>query len=163
MNHQKHSTKNMEYTLKGSNERFVPHVIEPTFGVDRNILAVLSEAYMVDEVNGEQRVVLRLPTHLAPVKIAVSPLLKNKPELVDLARGTYQSLKKRFGAVMWDDNGNIGKRYRRQDEIGTPYCITVDFDSLEDKSVTVRNRDTTKQERQPIDQLVSYFEAAGLN
>ena len=139
--------KNMEYTVKGTNTKFVPHVIEPSFGVERTIMAVLSTAYTVDEVNGEKREFLKLPEHLAPVKYAVSPLLKNKPELVEKAREVYNALKAKYGAVMWDDNGNIGKRYRRQDEIGTPYCVVVDFTTLEDNTVTVRDRDTTEQRR----------------
>jgi len=154
-NIQRESGKSMEYTVKGTTEKFVPHVIEPSFGVERAIMAVLSAAYTEDEVNGEKRVYLKLPAHLAPVKVAVSPLLKNKPELVDKAREVYQTLKKEFGNVMWDDNGNIGKRYRRQDEIGTPYCVVIDFDTLEDGTVTVRNRDTTSQERIPAKNLVA--------
>ncbi len=152
-NHAKHSGVKMEYTIKGTNDKFIPHVIEPTFGLDRTLLAVLSEAYTEDEVNGEKRTYLKLPAHLAPVKVAVSPLLKNKPELVDKARQVYELLKREVGAVMWDDNGNIGKRYRRQDEIGTPYCVVIDFDTLEGDTkdtVTVRNRDTTEQQRVKI-------------
>jgi glycyl-tRNA synthetase len=152
-NIQDHSGKTMEYTVKGTNDKFIPHVIEPSFGVERAIMAVLTAAYAEDEQNGEKRVFLKLPVHLAPVKVAVSPLLKNKPELVEKAREVYKMLKAEFGNVMWDDNGNIGKRYRRQDEIGTPYCVVIDFDTLEDDSVTVRNRDTTKQERLKIDDL----------
>lgn len=152
-NHMKHSGANMEYTVKGTNERFIPHVIEPTFGLDRQLLAVLHESYREDEVNGEKRTYLKLPRHLAPVKVAVSPLLKNKPELVEKAREVFASLKQEFGSVTWDDNGNIGKRYRRQDEIGTPYCVVIDFDTLEDDMVTVRDRDTTEQERIKIDKL----------
>ncbi len=153
VNIQKASGKNMEYRPKNGDAPFVPHVIEPTFGVERAIMAVLSAAYMVDEVGGEKRAVLKLPAHLAPIKAAVSPLLKNKPELVEKAREVYKMLKKEFGAVMYDDNGNIGKRYRRQDEIGTPYCVTIDFQTLEDNTVTVRNRDTTDQKRMSIDDL----------
>lgn len=153
-NIQRVSGKNMEYTVKGSNEKFVPHVIEPSFGVERMVMAVLSSAYKEDEVNGEKRVYLALPEHLAPVKYAVSPLLKNKPELVAKAREVYRGLKKKHGNVMWDDNGNIGKRYRRQDEIGTPYCVVIDFDTFEDDTVTVRNRDTTQQTRVVIDDLL---------
>lgn len=152
-NHMKHSGTNMEYTIKGTNNKFVPHVIEPTFGVDRTLLAVLADSYHEDEVNGEKRIYLALPEHLAPVKYCVSPLLKNKPELVEKAREVYSMLKKKHGNVMWDDNGNIGKRYRRQDEIGTPYCVVIDFDSLEDNSVTVRDRDTTEQKRVAITEL----------
>ncbi len=154
-NIQKATGKNMEYRPKDGGEPFVPHVIEPSFGVERMIMAVLSSAYTEDEVNGEKRSYLKLPEHLAPVKVAVSPLLKNKPELVAKAQEVYKILKKEFGNVMWDDNGNIGKRYRRQDEIGTPYCVVIDFDSLEDDSVTVRDRDTTKQERVAIDDLIA--------
>ncbi|PJE65575.1 glycine--tRNA ligase, partial [Candidatus Saccharibacteria bacterium CG10_big_fil_rev_8_21_14_0_10_47_8] len=96
---------------------------------------------------------LKLPADLAPVKVAVFPLLKNKPELTKKAREVYETLKKEIGAVMWDDNGNIGKRYRRQDEIGTPYCVTIDFDTLSDDTVTLRDRDTTQQERVKISEL----------
>ncbi len=151
------SGKSMDYLIKGSDKKIVPHVIEPSFGLERMIMAVLSEAYTEDEVNGEKRIFLKLPIDLSPVKICVSPLLKNKPELVDKARGVYISLKKKYGAVMWDDNGNIGKRYRRQDEIGTPYCVVIDFDSLEDDSVTVRNRDDTSQNRVKISELNQFF------
>ena len=152
-NIQKASGKSMEYTVKGTNDKFIPHVIEPSFGVERAIMAVLTSAYKEDEQNDEKRIYLALPAHLAPVKVAVSPLLKNKPELVAKAKEVYAMLKKEFGAVMWDDNGNIGKRYRRQDEIGTPYCVTIDFDTLEDDTVTVRNRDTTEQTRVQITEL----------
>lgn len=141
------SGKKMEYRPKDSSAPFVPHVIEPSFGVERAVMAVLVSAYAVDEQNGEKRSYLKLPNHLAPVKVAVSPLLKNKPELVEKAREVYTMLKKEFGNVMWDDNGNIGKRYRRQDEIGTPYCVVIDFDTLENNTVTVRSRDTTEQQR----------------
>jgi glycyl-tRNA synthetase len=143
----------MDYTIKGTNTKFIPHVIEPSFGVERAIMAVLSSAYTEDEVNGEAREYLKLPEHLAPVKYAVSPLVRNKPELVAKAREVYDALKKKYGAVMWDDNGNIGKRYRRQDEIGTPYCIVVDFTTLEDETVTVRDRDTTEQKRVSAEEL----------
>ncbi len=145
--------KSMEYRPKDGSNPFVPHVIEPSFGVDRLLLAVLTSAYSQDEQNGEKRVFLKLPANVAPVKVAVFPLLKNKPELVTKAREVYENLKNEFGNVMWDDNGNIGKRYRRQDEIGTPYTITIDFDTLEDDTVTVRNRDTTQQERTKITDL----------
>ena len=148
MNIQRVSGKSMEYTVKGTNTKFVPHVIEPSFGVERALMAVLSSAYREDEQNGEKRVYLALPEHLAPVKFAVSPLLKNKPELVEKARDVYAQLAKANpGRVMWDDNGNIGKRYRRQDEIGTPHCVVIDFQTLEDDTVTVRERDTTTQRR----------------
>lgn len=153
MNIQKNSGKSMDYNVKGTNEKFVPHVIEPSFGVERVIMAVLTTAYKEDEVNGEKRIFLKLPAHLAPVKFAVSPLLKNKPELVKKAKEVYLMLKKQYGAVIWDDNGNIGKRYRRSDEIGVPKHITIDFDTLEDDTVTVRDRDTTKQTRVKIKDL----------
>lgn len=147
--------KSMEYRPKDGSKPFVPHVIEPSFGVERAVMAVLVSAYTEDEVAGEKRTFLKLPEHLAPVKVAVSPLLKNKPELVKKAQEVYKMLKKEFGNVMYDDNGNIGKRYRRQDEIGTPYCVTIDFDTLEDDTVTLRNRDTTKQDRVKIEKLPS--------
>ena len=153
MNIQRVSNKSMEYTVKGTNTKFVPHVIEPSFGVERALMAVLSGAYCEDEQNGEKRVYLALPEYLAPVKFAVSPLLKNKPELVEKAREVYAQLAKANpGRVMWDDNGNIGKRYRRQDEIGTPHCVVIDFQTLEDGTVTVRERDTTEQRRVKVEE-----------
>ena len=154
MNIQRVSGKSMEYTVKGTNTKFVPHVIEPSFGVERALMAGLSGAYREDEQNGEKRVYLALSEHLAPVKFAVSPLLKNKPELVEKARDVYAQLAKANpGRVMWDDNGNIGKRYRRQDEIGTPHCVVIDFQTLEDGTVTVRERDTTEQRRVNVEEL----------
>lgn len=152
-NIQRESKKSMEYRPKDGGAPFVPHVIEPTIGVERAVMAVLSAAYTVDEVNGEKRTVLKLPKHLAPVKVAVLPLAKNKPELVAKAREVYDMLKKEFGSVMWVDTGNIGKNYRRMDEIGTPYCVTIDFDTLEDNTVTVRDRDTTEQRRVHYDEI----------
>jgi len=162
MNIQNNSGKSMDYNIKGTNTKFVPHVIEPSFGVERTIMAVLSIAYTEDEINGEKRVFLKFPEHLAPIKYAVSPLLKNKPELVAKAREVYNILKKKqagmpglssLGGVAWDDNGNIGKRYRRQDEIGTPYCVVIDFDTLENDTITIRERDTTEQKRVAISEL----------
>ncbi len=155
--HAKASGKSLVYRPKDGSEPFVPHVVEPTFGLDRLVLAVLANSYTEDVVNGDKRIFLKLPAHLAPVKVAVSPLLKNKPELIAKAREVYGLLKKELGAVMWDDNGNIGKRYRRQDEIGTPYCVVVDFDTLEGETagtVTVRDRDTTQQKRVKIEDLM---------
>lgn len=146
-NIQRVSGKSMEYTTKGTNTRFIPHVIEPSFGVERLLMAVLTTAYLEEEIGGEKRVYLALPENIAPIKFAVSPLLKNKPELVSKAREVYSSLKKKYKAVAWDDNGNIGKRYRRQDEIGTPKCVVIDFQTLEDGTVTIRDRDTTEQVR----------------
>ena len=153
-NIQRVSGKSMEYTVKGTNNRFVPHVIEPSFGVERALMAVLCSAYREDEQGGEKRIYLALPEHLAPVKYCVSPLLKNKPELVAKAREVYAALKSKHGNVMWDDNGNIGKRYRRQDEIGTPHCVVIDFQTLEDGTVTVRDRDTTEQTRVEVGELI---------
>lgn len=156
MNIQRASGKSMEYRPKDGGEPFVPHVIEPSFGVERALMAVLSAAYTEDEVNGEKRVFLKLPAHLAPVKVAVLPLVKNKPELAQKAHEVYAMLKKELGAVLWVDTGNIGKNYRRMDEIGVPYCVTVDFETLEGDTagtVTVRHRDTTQQERVSIETL----------
>ena len=146
VSHIKASGEKLVYTpLEG--EPFVPHVIEPSFGVERALMAALADAYTEDEMNGEKRTVLKLKPELAPVKAAVFPLLKNKPELVTKAREVYTVLKKDIPHILWDDNGNVGKRYRRQDEIGTPYCVTIDFDTLEDNTVTVRDRDTGEQKR----------------
>lgn len=152
-NIQENSGKNMEYRTKDGKKSFIPHVLEPSFGVERLLMAILVSAYAEEEVNGEKRVVLKLKPELAPYRFAVSPLLKNKQELVEKAREVYQMLKKKHGNVIWDDNGNIGKRYRRQDEIGTPECIVIDFDTLEDDTVTIRDRDTTKQKRVSIKDL----------
>lgn len=151
-NHIEHSGADLQY-LTPEGKRFIPHVIEPTFGLGRHVLAVLVNAYAEDELGGEPRVVLRIPSHLAPIKAAVFPLLKNKPELVAKAREIYTDLKTVVPNITWDDNGNIGKRYRRQDEIGTPSCITVDFDTLENDSVTVRDRDSGEQERVSVSEL----------
>jgi glycyl-tRNA synthetase len=152
-NHQKVSGRDLQYFDDASREKFTPYVIESSVGVGRMFMAVLTDAYHQEEINGETRVVLKLKPSLAPYRAAVSPLLKNKPELVAKATEVYQMLKKRYGNVTYDDNGNIGKRYRRQDEIGTPQCITIDFQTLEDNTVTVRDRDTTKQERVEISKL----------
>ena len=157
--HMDASGVSMEY-IEPDGTRFIPHVLEPSFGLGRAITAVLSEAYTEDEMNGEVRTYLKLPAHLAPYRVAVSPLLKNKPELVAKAREVFMMLKKEFGNVAWDDNGNIGKRYRRQDEIGTPSCVVVDFETLEGETadtITVRNRDTGAQERVAISELVAYI------
>ncbi len=144
----------LEYMDEELKDKFTPHVIEPSLGVDRTILATLVCAYREDEIGGEKRIYLALPKEIAPIKIMVSPLLKNKPELVKKAKEVRDKLKKEIGGqITWDDNGNIGKRYRRQDEIGTPYCITIDFDSLEDDTVTVRDRDTGEQRRVKIEEL----------
>lgn len=140
------------YRDEEAGETLYPHVIEPTWGVDRSVLAVLCDAYSEDA----DRVVLKLKLALAPYKVAVFPLLKNKPELVEKAREVYKILKKEFN-VAWDDRGNIGKRYYSQDEIGTPFCVTVDFETLEKGEVTIRDRDTAKQEKVKVDQIISYI------
>lgn len=155
-NHGQASGKDLVYVDPITNEKYVPHVIEPSFGVDRTLLAMLASAYHEDEVDGEMRVVLKFPKHLAPVKIAVLPLSK-KDELSSVAKPLAEKLAK-YWRVDYDETQSIGKRYRRQDEIGTPYCVTVDFDSLNDHAVTVRDRDTMQQERIAIDELVTYFE-----
>ncbi len=157
------SNHKLEYIDEEAKEKIVPHVIEPSMGVDRMMLALLVSAYKEDEQNDEARSYLAFKPNIAPVICAVSPLLKNKPELVEKARIVYGMLKTEFGRVMWDDNGNIGKRYRRQDEIGTPWCIVIDFDTLgqEDPSntdtVTIRDRDTGAQERIKIQELIDYI------
>lgn len=151
-NHEKMSGGNLKYKDPETGEEFWPHVIEPTWGVDRSVLAVLLNSYHEEK----ERVVLKLPPHLAPFKAAVFPLLANKPELIKLARKIYDDLRQNF-YIAWDDRGNIGKRYYSQDEIGTPHCITVDFDSLEKNDVTVRDRDTMKQERIAIAELKSFL------
>ena len=150
------SGKSLEYRDKVTGEVLVPHVIEPSIGVERLFLAVLATAYTEEPVEGkenETRIVLKLPENLAPYRFCVSPLLKNKPELVARAREVYGLLKQKYSNVTWDDSGNIGKRYRKQDEIGTPKCVVVDFDTLEDGTVTVRDRDTTEQVRVKIEEL----------
>ncbi|MBX4211136.1 glycine--tRNA ligase [Candidatus Parcubacteria bacterium] len=152
-NHSTSSGVDLGYQDEESKTKFIPHVIEPTFGVDRTVLAVMSAAYTEDELGGEKRVYLKLPKHIAPIRVAVFPLLKNKPELVEKASEVYHMLRKHVAAA-FDDNGNIGKRYRRQDEIGTPFAVTVDFETLENNTVTVRDRDTGKQERVQIPELV---------
>lgn len=153
--HSAGSGADLSYQDEEAKERYVPHVIEPSFGVDRTVLAVLSDAYREDIVNNETRVYLAFSSSVAPIKAAVFPLLKNKPELVKKAEEIFATLKKSLPQIMFDDNGNIGKRYRRQDEIGTPYCITVDFDTLTDNMVTIRERDSAKQERVAIPDILS--------
>ncbi len=145
--HMKFSGADLRYLDPETGEKFVPWILETSMGVGRVFLTVLCDAYHEDELGGETRVVLKFAPHLAPVKAAVFPLLKNKLELVEKAREVYTKLKKEIPQVMWDDNGNIGKRYRRQDEIGTPFCVTIDFQTLEDQTVTVRHRDNGLQDR----------------
>jgi glycyl-tRNA synthetase len=147
----------LEYVDEENASKMTPHVIEPSFGLDRTVLAVLLSAYNEEEKEEDTRVFLKLKPSVAPVICAVSPLLKNKPELVGKAEEIFGTLKKEFGRVMWDDNGNIGKRYRRQDEIGTPWCIVIDFDTLTDNTVTIRDRDTGSQIRLKDSELVGYI------
>lgn len=155
-NHQKASGENLEYLDPHTNEKYIPHVIEPTWGVNRSMLAVLTEHYTEVGEGDSKRVYLALPPKLAPYKAAVFPLLKNKPELVEKARNIFKDLSEHF-MVAWDDRGNVGKRYYSQDEIGTPFGITVDFQTLEDDTVTIRHRDTAKQERIAIGDLHSFI------
>lgn len=160
------SSVDLSYFDEETKERFIPHVIEPSFGVGRSVLAVLANAYAEDELGGETRAFLKLSPKVAPFLVAVSPLLKNKPQLVEVAQSIYRDLKKKLGRAIFDDNGNVGKRYRRQDEIGTPFCVVVDFDTIgapdsnpEFKDmVTVRHRDTGEQERVKIVDLANYLE-----
>jgi glycyl-tRNA synthetase len=159
--HTKFSGQDLSYTNPVTNEKFMPHIIESSVGVGRTVLASLCSAYTEEKTGEEERVVLKFPISIAPIKIAVFPLLKNKPELVELAKKLYSDLAADY-MCEFDDNGNIGKRYRRQDEIGTPFCITVDFESLDDKAVTVRHRDTMKQERVQIKELSGFFHSLGL-
>ncbi len=163
--HSEGSGVDLTYFDEETKERFTPHVVEPSMGHGRTMLAVLVSSYKEDEMNGEIRTYLKFSPKIAPVKIAVFPLLKNKPELVEKAREIYKTLKKEFGAVVFDDNGNIGKRYRRQDEIGTPWCVTVDFETIEKTNenyggVTVRDRDTGEQKRMQVEDLVNYVKSA---
>ena len=161
--HQKFSGKSMEYFDDETKERFIPHVVEPSAGVDRIALALICSAYCEEEIApGEVRVVMKFAPRIAPVKVAVFPLMRNKPPLVAKAREVFKLLQPHF-KTEWDDRGNVGKRYRYQDEQGTPWCVTVDFDSLGEKgpelldTVTVRDRDTMKQERVKIADLVPLF------
>jgi len=154
--HQKFSKKDLSYLDPITGERYIPHVIEPSFGADRAILVILLDAYAEDEIEGEKRFVMRFDPKIAPVKAAIFPLMK-KPELVEVAKKIQKDLNQHF-TVEYDESGAIGKRYRRQDEIGTPYCLTIDYDSLTDGKVTLRDRDTTKQERVNISELREIIE-----
>lgn len=163
--HAEATGEDLAYLDPETNTRSIPHVLEPTLGVGRTLLAVLTAAYREDDLGGEKRTYLALEPKLAPVKAMVSPLLKNKPELVEKAREVRALLKKVHPAIAWDDNGNIGKRYRRQDEIGTPFCITVDFDTLGETAdlkdtVTLRHRDTGEQERLSITEVAERIQVA---
>jgi glycyl-tRNA synthetase len=151
--HMNVSGTNLEYHDLEAKEKFIPHVIEPTFGVERTILALLCDAYEEQQLeNGEMRTVLHFHPRIAPVKVAVFPLMKKEP-LAEKAMAVFKKLQK-FWLCEYDESGAIGKRYRRQDELGTPFCLTIDFDTLENDTVTLRDRDSMKQERVPIDKLV---------
>ena len=154
--HQAGSGKSLEYFDESTQTHYLPYVIEPSVGVDRTLLALLVSAYDEDEINGEKRTVLHFKPTMAPIKMAVFPLVKNNPELVNKARTLFQRLHKQWPAS-YDEAGAIGRRYRRMDEIGTPWCITVDFDSLENNTYTLRDRDTTQQVRLSESELVSFF------
>jgi len=146
--HAEHSGENLEYIDQATNKRYYPYVIEPAVGPDRIMLAFLMDAYTEEEINGEERTVLKLHPRIAPTKAAVFPLSKKEP-VSTIARELYDDLKGDY-RLFYDDSGSIGRRYRRQDEAGTPFCVTIDFDTIEDKQVTIRDRDTLKQERIPI-------------
>ena len=165
--HSEGSKVDLSYFDEPTKERFIPHCIEPSFGVGRSLLAVLASAYTEDELGGEKRAFLKLSPKVAPILVAVFPLLKNKPELIEKSREVFNILRKNpvfGGRVAFDDTGSIGKRYRRQDEIGTPFCITVDFDTLGETTnlkdtVTLRNRDTGEQERVNLTDLSSRLQS----
>jgi len=154
--HSKFSGVDLSYFDEKTKEKFIPHIMETSVGLNRLFFMFIDKAYTKEEVEGEPRIVLKLDKRLAPIKVAIFPLMRNKPELVGKAKEIHDDLKMKF-ICEFDDNGNVGKRYRRQDEIGTPYCVTVDFDTLKDESVTVRDRDTMKQERIKISELQNYF------
>ncbi|NOQ68117.1 glycine--tRNA ligase [Patescibacteria group bacterium] len=163
INHQNSSGQNMEYFDAKNNRKYIPHVLEPSFGVDRTVLAAMVDAYTEEEAptaNGktETRVVMKFNKNIAPVKVAILPLSK-KENLSKKAKEVFDLVKTEF-ACQYDESQSIGKRYRRQDEIGTPYCVTVDFDSLEDEAVTVRDRDTMKQERVKVRELAGWLKRA---
>ncbi len=154
-NHMKNSGSDLNYTDPHTGEKFVPHVVEPTFGLSRLMGVLMFDAYTEEEVNGSVRTVFKIDPKLAPVKAAIFPLQKDD-KLKDIAKDLFDELKQSF-VCEFDNAGNIGKMYRRQDEIGTPWCITVDYDSLEDKSVTIRERDTMKQERVPLAEVKNWI------
>ncbi|GAB4219075.1 MAG: glycine--tRNA ligase [Candidatus Microgenomates bacterium] len=154
-NHMSKSGVDLRYTDKTIGEKYIPHVIEPTFGLSRLLITIIVDSFFEEEVNGKKRIVLKLKPNLAPIKIAVFPLQKDE-KLKKIAYDLYKDLKKQYNCE-FDDTGNIGKMYRRQDEIGTPYCLTVDYQSLDDNTVTIRDRDTMRQERVNISFLNEYF------
>ncbi len=153
--HQKFSGQDLSHIDPETGEKFIPHVIEPTWGLDRTFLAVLLSAYVEDN----KRVILKLKPQLAPYQVAVFPLVRNKPEIISKAREVFFHLKSKSISCVWDDRGNIGKRYYAQDEIGTPWCVTVDYATLADDTVTVRDRDSAVQTRIAISKLVDYIES----
>jgi glycyl-tRNA synthetase len=153
--HSEHSGKSISYFEEETGERYVPYVIEPSSGVDRALLSVIIDAYDEEEVKGERRVILRFKPQLAPIKVAILPLSKNE-KLLPLSKKVNDSIRSRF-MTQYDDSQSIGRRYRRQDEIGTPFCVTIDFQSLEDDQVTIRERDTMEQIRVPIEKLTAIF------
>ena len=161
--HMEFSGADLRYTDPETGEKYIPWILETSVGLGRMFMAVISDAYHEEEMDGNIRTVLKLHKELSPYRVAVSPLLKNKPHLVEKAREVFTVLKKEFGKVAWDDNGNVGKRYRRQDEIGTPHCVVIDFETLGEENselkdtVTVRDRDTGEQKRVAIDELIEYL------
>jgi glycyl-tRNA synthetase len=154
--HAEHSRKDLSYFDEAAKEKYLPYVIEPSAGADRATLAFLIDAYREEKVKKEKRVVLALQNRLAPIKVAVLPLLRNRPDIVEAARSIAADLRTRYKAV-YDDTASIGRLYRRQDEIGTPYCVTVDVQSIDDHQVTVRERDSMRQVRVPIEGVVDYL------
>jgi len=154
--HAEHSRKDLSYFDEAAKEKYIPYVIEPSAGADRATLAFLIDAYREEKVKGEKRVILGLQHRLAPIKVAVLPLLRNRPDIVEAARSIAADLRLRYKAV-YDDTASIGRLYRRQDEIGTPYCVTVDVQSIDDRQVTVRERDSMRQVRVPIEGVVDYL------
>lgn len=153
-NHMDHSGTDLRFTDSETNEKFIPHVIEPTFGINRILLTCLTDAY--EEDKEEERTILKLSKEISPYKIAIFPLVKNKPELVEKASEIYKTLRRNY-QVAFDSRGNIGKRYLSQDEIGTPYCVTVDYQTLEDETVTIRTRDTKDQIRIKISEIINFL------
>jgi len=156
-NHMKNSGVDLNYTDQITKEKYIPHVIEPTFGLSRLLITLIVDSFNKEEVNGKKRIVLKIKPSLAPIKVAIFPLLSNKKDLIEKAKYVYNLLKSSYFTV-FDDRDNIGKRYFAQDEIGTPFCVTIDFQTLDDDTITVRERDTMKQERVSIDKLKKYLD-----
>ncbi|MCP4653643.1 MAG: glycine--tRNA ligase, partial [Candidatus Omnitrophica bacterium] len=154
--HSRVSKKDLSYFDSKTNKKFTPFVIEPSAGVDRTFFATVCDAYHEEEVKGKTRVVLKLKANLTPYKAAVLPLLKNNSEVVKLAKNIFYDIKDKIPLV-YNDTGAIGKLYRRQDEIGTPFCITVDIESLTDNKITIRDRDTMQQERVNVDKIYDFI------